>query len=110
MRYTNNVTFFLLGNKYDGDRRHGVDDEMSDAFAIHKNIKVHFKISTQESDDATFSDMLQRMAEYMYKKRELNFTSTASNGHCASTSRDNVTLLTGGDTPPDEKSGCCSRS
>ena len=107
-RYTNNVTYFLVGNKYDISHCHQVDDGLADAFALHKNIALHFKISTKYSDHDIIMDMLQKMVVHMNRNMEWGLSD--SKHVCThSLGYDTVSLLpveTSKKPPP----SCCLKS
>lgn len=71
--YTHNATFLLLGNKYDTrgkESSYQVDGDLSNAFAKNKEIPLHFKISTEHSDDDVIMRVFQTLAEHMHRKVE----------------------------------------
>jgi GTPase SAR1 family protein len=86
--YTYNATFLLLGNKYDDSDDHDsasgssyqVDDDLSKAFASHNEIPLHFKISTQCSNEETLMNVFQSLAEQMHRQMERQYLSAASRG------------------------------
>lgn len=113
LRYTNGVSFFLLGNKYDSSLEHQVDDELSGAFALHNNISLHFKMSTKCSDDRTFTDILQRIAEQLYRDVERNLSSVDSESYCDVCQGTNSTmslLSVTESTVSSNNSSCCRAS
>lgn len=101
--YTNGVTFLLLGNKYDGSDL--IEDGLANAFALHNEIKLHFKISTDHIDDATLTHIFQSMAEHMHRKMEQNFTTLPRTDFCLTCTmgQDTATLL----ADSNSKSSCC---
>ena len=105
--YTYNATFLLLGNKYDSDddnsdsgsgSAYQVDDDLSNAFATHQEIPLHFKISTQRSDEETLRNVLQSLAEQMHREKERLYHSGAATTRgeypLSCTCTDTVALLT----------------
>ena len=108
-RYTNGASFFLVGNKYDSSKSHQVDGGLADAFALQKNIALHFKLSTKHSDNGTISDMLQKMTAHMNKRMEHSFSSTGKHYQTTcSLGQDTVSLIPAVEKP--NKSSCCLRS
>lgn len=91
-RYTTNVTYFLVGNKYDVSQCHQVDDGLADAFALHTNIALHFKISTKHSDQDTIMGMLQKMVVHMNTNMERG-SSTTKHVCTHSFGRDTMSLI-----------------
>ena len=112
--YTYNATFLLLGNKYDTDSSsYNVDDDLSNAFASSKEIPLHFKISTERSDEATLTRMFQSLAEQMHRKMEENYSSAGTRADypltCSCSCTDTVALFTP-DTNSHTHSSCTSCS
>lgn len=101
--YTYNATFLLLGNKYDNKlstsgSSYQVNDDLSNAFATCNEIPLHFKISTERSDEETLTHMLQSLAEEMHRKMEVNYLSAPSRADyplsCTCQYTDTVALFT----------------
>ena len=119
--YTYNATFLLLGNKYDNDddnsdsgsgSAYQVDDDLSNAFATHQEIPLHFKISTQCSDEETLTNVLQSLAERMHREMERQYsgaTSMRGDYPLTCTCTDTVALLTTENTNTPSSCISCSR-
>lgn len=112
--YTYNATFLLLGNKYDGTSgSYHVDNDLSNAFASCKEIPLHFRISTERSEEATLTRVFQSLAEQMHKKMEANYVSGAKGEFpltCTITTMDSSTVTLLADTNPNTHSSCVSCS
>lgn len=109
--YTYNATFLLLGNKYDSHSgSYHVDDDLSNAFASCKEIPLHFKISTERSDEATLTHMFTSLAEQMHRKMEENYTSGTNVDYPLTCSCTDTVALFAADTNTNTHSSCTSCS
>ena len=118
--YTYNATFLLLGNKYDNrasssGATYQVDDEhdLSNEFAKCKEIPLHFKISTERSDDETLRNVFQSLAEQMHIKMEANYIAAPPKADyhlsCTCTYTDTVALFAETNTHTQSSCSPCSR-
>lgn len=119
--YTFNATFLLLGNKYDNDNdsdsgsgsTYQVDDDLSNAFAMHKEIPLHFKISAQCSDEETLMNVFQSLAEQMHREMERQYyaggITTRGDYPLTCTCTDTVALFATENTNTHSSCTLCSR-